>query len=343
MQSNTDRTIRPNVTTGHDPRAFLTAATTLFVTLLVMVKGLDGLSSAIVIITSTLTTFYGCRLLYQNAIIAIFAIILLIISLSLCPHELQVPLSVFIVISNFVIIAIKRKAWSGLLASDWQEIRQLRRLDIATGCIILCLSLFLGQSSPTGFESEDVLHPVTPIALGHSYSFSLFAAPDLSYAGKEVRYTFLFEQVPEYFSNVLGRPVLAIASFELIFFLAVLSFLLLYAFARRHALTSTPLLIIFFFPVYVSRFTNPEILYGRTVAFTGSYYAATLLILCAIAFLIEKRYALLYLTATVLLLVKGLYFVTLMGGVFLYLIRKREPTKLILFFSAIIPTFGGML
>ena len=240
--------------------------------------------------------FYGCRLVCRNAIIAIFAIILLIISLSLCPHELQVPLSVFVVISSLIVIAVKRKVWQSLLASDYQQVRQLRRLDIATGCIILCLSLFLGQSSTTGFESEDLLHPITPIALGHSYSFSLFAAPDLSYAGKELRYTFLFEQVPQYFSNVLGRPVLTVTSFEVIFFLAILSFLLLYAFARRHFPTSTPLLIIFFFPVYLERFTNPEILYGRTVAFTGSYYAATLLILCAIAFLIEKRYALLYLS-----------------------------------------------
>ena len=342
MQSNTDRTNRPHVTARHYTLAFITAATTLFATLLVTVKGLDGLYSATAIVSSTLTIFYGSRLVFRNTIISIFAIILLIISLSLCPHEVQVPFSVFVVISSLIVIAVKRKAWQDLIASDYQQVRQLRRLDIAIGCIILCLSLFLGQSSPTGFESEDILHPITPIALGHSYSFSLFTAPDLSYAGKEVRYTFLFEQVPQYLSNVLGRPVLTVASFDLIFFLAILSFLLLHAFARRHSPTSTPLLIIFFFPVYVSRLTSFESLYGRTVAFTGSYYAATLLIVCAIAFLIEKRYVLLYAAATVLLLVKGLYFVTLMGGVFLYLIRKQELTRLVLFFGAIIPTFGAM-
>jgi hypothetical protein len=342
MQSNIDRTNRPHGTARHYTLAFLTAATTLFATLLVTVKGLDGLYSATAIVSSTLTIFYGCRLVFRNTIISIFAIILLIISLSLCPHEVQVPFSVFVVISSLIVIAVKRKAWQDLIASDYQQVQQLRQLDIAVGCIILCLSLFLGQLSPTGFESENILFPVTPIALGHSYSFSLFTAPELSYAGKEVRYTFLFEQVPQYLSNVLGRPVLTVASFDLIFFLAILSFLLLHAFARRHSPTSTPLLIIFFFPVYVSRLTNSDSLYDRTVAFTGSYYAATLLIVCAIAFLIEKRYMLLYAAATVLLLVKGLYFVTLMGGVFLYLIRKQELTRLVLFFGAIIPTFGAM-
>ena len=143
MQSNTDRTNGPDVTTGYDPLAFLTAATTLFAALLIMVKGLAGLSSATVIVSSTFAVFYGCRLLYRNTIIAIFAIILLVIGLSLCPHELQVPLSVFVVISSLIVIAVKRKVWQSLLASDYQQVRQLRRLDIATGCIILCLSLFL--------------------------------------------------------------------------------------------------------------------------------------------------------------------------------------------------------
>ena len=137
MQSYTDRTNRPHVTTGHDTRALITAATTLFVALLIMIKGLDGLFSSTVIVSSTLTVFYGCRLVCRNAIIAIFAIILLIISLSLCPHELQVPLSVFVVISSLIVIAVKRKVWQSLLASDYQQVRQLRRLDIATGCIIL--------------------------------------------------------------------------------------------------------------------------------------------------------------------------------------------------------------
>ena len=74
----------------------------------------------------------------------------------------------------------------------------------------------------------------------------------------------------------------------------------------------------------------------------SNFSHGNLLIVCAIAFLIEKRYVLLYAAATVLLLVKGLYFVTLMGGVFLYLIRKQELTRLALFFGAIIPTFGAM-
>ena len=152
MQSNTDRKNRPHVTARHYTLAFITAATTLFATLLVTVKGLDGLYSATVIVSSTLTIFYGCRLVFRNTIISIFAIILLIISLSLFPHEVQVPFSVFVVISSLIVIAVKRKAWQDLIASDYQQVRQLRRLDIAIGCIILCLSLFLGQSSPRGFE-----------------------------------------------------------------------------------------------------------------------------------------------------------------------------------------------
>tara|TARA_B100000029_G_scaffold427626_1_gene437099 strand:+ start:2381 stop:4696 length:2316 start_codon:yes stop_codon:yes gene_type:complete len=343
MPSDSDRTTRSRVAASHHPLTFITVAAALFAALLIMVKGFAGLFSATVIIGSTLTMFYGCRLVFRNAIVSIFSILLLVTSLSLGPHELHVPLSIFVVISNLIVIAVKRQAWQGLLASDCQQLQRLHRLDIVTGFVILFLSLFLGQSSPTGFESEDVLHPITPIALGHSYSLSLFTAPDLSYAGKEMRYTFLFEQVPQYLSNVLGRSVLTVASFELIFSLTVLSFLLLCAFARKHSPTPTPLLIIFFFPVYLSRFTNPEILYSRTVAFTGSYFAATILIVCAITFLIEKRFTLLYLAATALLLIKSLYFVTLMGGVFLYLIRKQEFTKLLLFFGAIIPTFGGML
>ena len=180
------------------------------------------------------------------------------------------------------------------------------------------------DSDLNGFIANDPLHAPYSLSIGQSYAASFVNTPDLSYIGKELKYNFLFEQVPFFLANILGTSAISVIYFELIFLLTILSFIIINSFTYKHYSIPIPIFVLFFLPTYNLQMFYGESIFQRTLNFTPSYFVAFLLVIISIHLIINKRYLLLVLASAVLFNIKAMYLVTLMGGFFLFLLRKKN-------------------
>jgi len=310
-----------------------------FFLLTFMVKGLSGFYSILAIFIGTSIILSAIMLSQKDAIISVFYFILVVIIGSLIAPSYQVLFCSLSLLSSLLFILIKFDAFKILIISSYKKLINISTVDFFAWFIIFTFVLFLGNYDGQGFIANDPAHHINTLSAGHSYSASIVNTPDFSYAGKELRYNFLLEQVPAFLSNILGTTLLSAIYFEIFFLLAIISFTLIHSFTYRYYKISIPIFIIFFFPIYNLQYFAAVTIFRNTIGQAPSYFVAFILIVVAIHLLIKQKYNLLTLLSIVLLNIKGIFFITLMGGILLYLIRKRAFKTGIKFFSLLIPIF----
>ncbi len=200
----------------------------------------------------------------------------------------------------------------------------------------------LGFMANGKFITHDIFHPLYELSIGHSYGLSMLHPPDLSYAGKGIRFHFLTTRLPVLFSELLDASLLEGVYFLAPAFLAVMAAVILTAFFKRHKDIRIPILVVFFCPWnggplnLVVNFTNV------TQQFDTSYYVGMLVLIIASHYLITGEKTKLYVTGALLILVKASFFLILLGGIFLFYVRDRRYWEALVMTGALSVTLAAL-
>jgi len=313
----------------------------LFFLLAFMTKGFEGISSILLILLVTSVIFSAIKILAKDSIISVLYFIMMLIIASLLTPKFQVLFTYLVLFASIFVILINWNIFKDLISISIKKIINISLVDIAAWLLIFSYILFLGGYDANGFIANDPLHAPYALSIGQSYATSIINTPDLSYVGKELRYNFLFEQVPFFLANILSKTPLSVIYFELMFILVILTFIVINSFTYRNYTIPIPVFILFFLPTYNLQMFYGESIFQRTLNFTPSYFIAFLLVVISIHLLITKRHIALILASAVLFNIKAMYLVTLMGGIFLFLLRKGNHKKLLLFSIVAITSFSA--
>jgi hypothetical protein len=312
----------------------------LFIILAFMTKGFAGIYSILLIFVSALVILAAIKIIVKDSIISVLYLILMLIIGSIIPPEFQIIFTYLVLVSSILLILFSWNLFKDLISLSYEKIIKISWLNIGAWFLIFSYILFLGGYDVNGFNVNDPIHAPYSLSIGQSYAASFFNTPDLSYVGKELRYNFLFEQVPFFLANILGTSPLSVIYFELMFLLTIFTFVIINSFTFRNYSIPIPIFILFFLPTYNLLMLSGESIFERTLNFTPSYFVAFILVVISIHLLVNKRHLLLIVASTVLFNIKAMYLVTLMGGIFLFLLRKRNYKILLLFSIVAITSFS---
>ena len=153
--------------------------------------------------------------------------------------------------------------------------------------------------------------------MGNSYNEDFFNTPDLSYAGRTLKYHFITTRIPGFFSEISGLSI-----FESVFFLTPLFnvavlFLILKSFFTEFKEFRTPTWFLFSMPLIFINLRLFSGILGKTVLLTNSYFLAFIFSIFIIYFFLKDRRLLLYIGLVILIIVRAPVFITLLGGILL--------------------------
>jgi len=197
--------------------------------------------------------------------------------------------------------------------SLWRDEKPLHRIIGLAFTFLYCVLYLLPQE--TGISLFDSFHPLYELSIMQSFQHSILNVPDLSYAGKVLKFHFLGSQIPQLLAWVFHVSVLeAIGSHMMVFYWSL--FVVVTYFLSKRGMLNTPFWVLFFFPLFglKSIFFPP----------TPSILMGGILILLAVLFVLDKRRWIAAGVGGLLMVSKASFFPVFFGGVFLRdLIRRR--------------------
>ena len=282
-----------------------------------------------ILLFALILSFNALRMLIKDQVVALWIILVVLLGMSFVPSSLQVYATIgwLACMSMISIFKFENSKTNIKLFLDYVKF-SLSWFDVLTCFLLLLPAVLLAVCKNGYFWAIDLHHPIYELSIGQSYKQALFNVPDLSYVGKIIRFHFLSTQLPFYFSRILDVSLLdSLYTISMTFFM-LFSFLLIPSFFNCHPKLKTPLFFIFFMPSFIF---ITDCVYRATLAATISYFVAFIFIVCALHFLIQQRYWMLFTCSVLLLLIKASFFMSLCGGIFIFWLRQRYSlTKFIM-------------
>jgi len=201
-------------------------------------------------------------------------------------------------------------------------IEHISLFDLVSWLFLFLVVTTLGLNGTHGFFARDLHHPIYEYSIGNSYHISIFNTPDLSYSGKNLNVNFLTTQIPSLFTNLFHSSILESIYLVSPLFLLILSFILITSIFSKYDSIKTPIFILFLFPIAIVDFYYN--IFTVTIFSSISYFVGFLLMIIAIFNLKNKNYLCLTLAVILLTLVKSTFAFVILGGIFLYFLRKKE-------------------
>lgn len=278
--------------------------------------------------------FSSLKILLSDHFAALFLLTTTIIGCSFVPEQYQLYAIAICLIGSLAIILFNGPLFQKLCTTDWQVIQSLEIYDIVCWELIFFSINFLGFFHNNNFYCLDKFHPLYELSIGHSFKHNVFNALDISYVGRVIKFHFLSTRIPLFFSNILNISLLDAVYFVTPIFFSLIIFMLIQYFFLAYKRTSTPAFMLVFFPL-IGVAGSFECLF-KTVSclVPTSYFLGFILMMLGTVFLMQEKIILLFLCASVLLLTKASFFMTLVGGIVLYFLRQADIKKL---FSIMLP------
>ena len=237
--------------------------------------------------------------------------------------SLSLPATAGMGIFALATAAFRRQAWKAAFRETAGFARSLSFADLAVWIVAALLAVAGAAMYRDGFGALDTTHPIYEISIGRSFAHSLWQTPDLSLAGKVIRFHPFSTQLPLWFSAAFGVPLLAAAYLATPLFLLFFLFIGLNHVAAREPRLRTPAAVIFFLPLIHMHLHVMDGFYTRAT-YSASFGLGAIFMLAAGWFLAERRWSWFFPVMAFLMLSKASFFVTAMGGAVFFLLRKRE-------------------
>lgn len=282
---------------------------------------------ALALIGGTLIWYYAIQLFVGNKIESIFILLLIVLGLNNLPGSWNIQLLTIIISVVFsCFLILKNQEVLRKIKDDYFLFLGQPSLDLVCWFILFLCTIFLGFQTKEGFCAIEG-HPVYELSIAQSYKNNFINAPDLSYSGKVVRYHFFATKIPFYFGTVFNNSSLL----SMVFFLSKLFLLCLMFLLLNTAVFSKkiPLMLLFFTPFLFSKEIFASV-FKLTVNLTLSFFLANILLPICIYFFIEKKHVYFFISTTLLLLVKGSFYIPLVTGVMLFFLRERAYKKMMI-------------
>ncbi len=282
---------------------------------------------------SLLISGIAANLFIKDGIIALWSIVVALIGCSFLPPNLYIYVTFgwFIGIALLFFLKFEKLKKNTIYFYEYIN-NSINWFDLLTIFILLFSALLLFISKGSYFWALDKHHPIYELSIGQSFRNALFHVPDLSYSNKFLRFHFLSTQLPFYFSHIFNISLLNSLYIIVMTFFVFLNSLLLLSFFHYHQKLKAPLFFIFFMPSFLFFFGG---IYRSTIIITGSYFLAFIFMICALHFIICKKYWLLLFCSCLLCLTKTSFFMSLSGGIFIFLIQQKH--SLIIVFKKMLP------
>lgn len=193
-----------------------------------------------------------------------------------------------------------------------EELSWHRSLGLAF-IFLYCALFYLPVDGGVSFF--DMFHPLYELSVMQSFQQGIFNVPDMSYAGKVLKFHFLGSQIPQYFAWIFHVSALeAIGSHMMVFYFSL--YVAVTYFLSKRVSEDVPFWVVFFFPLVGLKSLfyppTPSILFGG------------LMMLFSVLFILDKRRWVALGLAGALMLSKASFFPVLFGGAFLRdLVVKR--------------------
>jgi hypothetical protein len=289
-----------------------------------VVHGATAAALAAGVVALVLAIHLGVACVLRDPVAAGCSTLLALMVLSLVPAAYARGATLACLALVAVVAFRQRERLRQQLASIRLALRSAGMPTLVTASGLAVAILFLGIDGPSGLYAADPFHPVYEASIGQSYAIRLFDAPDLSYAGKAIRFHPLSTQVPLLWMRLFDAPLLVAVYFLTpVANLAILLLILRGVAGKEGALRETPPYFLFLLPlIYVPGTLQNQL--GASVLASNSYFAGFTLMLCLMHFLSVRRDAWTVLVLVLLLLVKASFFVTACGGVALFMLRTRD-------------------
>lgn len=284
-----------------------------------------ALLSAVALMAGLALLYGAARLWLGDTAPALLTTTAAILCLSLLPGTTMPGATGLLVVVAVFLVWAKRKKIPAL----WAEERA--RLTLLGPWAWLLLAWLLGILlshalwAPDGLWVRDYFHPAYELGLGRSLGYSLLSPPDLSYAGKAAHFHFLSTRLPIWLATVLPIDVLTAAHW-----LQQLLYLPLYLLGLASLLHLLPEqyrppfpFVLLFGPVWLSALL-PEPLGFRHLLFDGSYSLGGLLVLYALLFVWQARWAWLTIAVVLLAAAKASFFLPVFAGLGLWALLSRN-------------------
>ena len=220
----------------------------LFLTTIMAIHGWWLTAVTVVFITAFLFFYYALRTLLYDSVVALFISVVAIIGISYFPSQYFTFTSLSMVGIALVIMFIQKKGLRKIFSDDLHRLQLLDSIDIFVWIIIFTSIVFLGMKGSQYFYFRDWFHPIYELSIGQSYRQALFNTPDLSYAGKILRFHFLSTQLPFFFSTIFHVSLLISLYFIVPLFYSLVSFILITLFFIQYGRVKYPIFFIFFMP-----------------------------------------------------------------------------------------------
>jgi len=276
---------------------------------------------SIVLLALFLFYYYGMRFFFKDSLIALFAVLVLLIFSS---HFNYVEFAMYALGILFIFLFLyKRRDIKSMLIIDIGILRRINLIDALFWVIFFGSIICLFYRGSFGIFAVDRFHPLYELSIGRSFQHSYFSPGDLSYAGKVIRFHFLSTKIPLYFSKIFGISLLESIYFIMPMFFAFVFFLLFNFFFAIFPTIRIPLWFLLFFPGYCYC-DRIDTFFFRAVLVSGSYFLGYILFILALYFVMSKKYGWFFIAASILILVKASFFLTLFGGEALFLLLQRN-------------------
>ncbi len=297
--------------------------------------GILPLISVLILILSFLCFFYASYLLTTDRFIRILFSLSFIIFLSFVPEYLQRYLSQSAIVVSLFLLFFKRAICFNAIREDFKGFCSMNITYLFSWSALFILIAFNSASVAEGIRVFDSYHIMYELSVGWSFNLSILNPPDISYLGETAKDQFLHTSLPLLFYNLL--PVSIITSTYILyrFLLLFIISLVVTTFLQQYPSIKHRIFMILFFPSFVL-WGNFQSVAQQVSTQILSGLMGFLLINLAIIFLINRKFIYLLITAFLLILSKGLYFLTLLGGVFLFFLRIKDYKNLLIIMSALI-------
>lgn len=252
----------------------------------------------------------------------------------------------WLTVGNSVVVGIGALILAGLVG------HAIRRSDdegalarIAADPNSLVLWLILGVLIGYGFQTDlgayfvDPMHPLYELSIGNSYARGILDAPDLSLAGKSMRFHFLSTQSVRLI-RAMGIAPIAATYFVVPSILAFLGFIVVAAyFSMERVRRYTAFLLFVPVVIVMERSLYFETSFRRFFAVTPSFSMGIIL---TIAFYVEvvvhRRYLAGWILSVAVLLTKATFFPVIAGALVLrWFFRERRDGD-----HRVLPLLGAM-
>jgi hypothetical protein len=301
------------------------------------IRGYFNCFVALSIFASTLIIYYGLRSTVGDPVTAILLLIVLALVTSWTPKEAQLLVTLGLLACSLVSIIINRLSIQEILKNDLQTVGGANLFNILFWTFFLLYTTLIGIVNSDGlWSSPDRTHLLTVPMYGRMFTSSFFSAPNLGYEGTSLSYNSLAERLPFYLSDLFNISVIESSYFVTPFLCVVLAMLLIGNLGKEYKVLAIPVAVLFFFPVESNSVISTITLFDKTLMSSSSYFLASLVTITAIVFLGRRNYFRLILSLVCLGLIKSVFFITVSGGVFFFLMRNKQMKLLAFVFGPIV-------